>query len=677
MKAIVCWATSYAVTCLGVAAQGPAAVLQPRDVFELEFASDPQIAPAGDKVVYVRNLMDVMADRRRSNLWCVAVAGGDPRPLTTGARNDSSPRWSPDGRRLAYVSTADGSAQIYLRWMDTGQQAKLTQLPRGPSGLAWSPDGKWLAFSMLVPEKREPFAKLPAAPKGATWAAPPVTTQEMVYRHDGQGYLEDGHSQLFVLSADGGTPRQVTTGDFNHRGTPSWSAESDALIFSANRHEDWQDDPRNTEVYEVALQDGAVRALTTRFGPDDGPVVSPDGQHIAYLGFDDRRQGYQVIQLYVMARDGSAKRALLADLDRDAGRLRWRQDSGGIYFQYDDEGRTKVGWVALDGTLRTPIDDLGGTSLGRPYSGGSFSVARDGTIAYTCTDTATPADVAVRVDGSAASRRLTALNDDLLAHKELAEIDEFWCASSFDDRRLQGWVAKPPGFDPQVKYPLILEIHGGPFANYGARFAAEMQLYAAAGYVVLYLNPRGSTGYGGEFGNLIHHNYPGEDYHDLMSAVDAVVARGHVDTERLFVTGGSGGGVLTAWIVGKTRRFRAAVVAKPVINWYSFVLTSDSAAFFWRYWFPGFPWDHHEHYYARSPLSLVGQVETPTMLLTGEQDYRTPIAESEQYYQALRLRGIDTMLVRVPGASHGIAARPSQLMAKVVYILEWFKRHDK
>jgi acylaminoacyl-peptidase len=271
--------------------------------------------------------------------------------------------------------------------------------------------------------------------------------------------------------------------------------------------------------------------------------------------------------------------------------------------------------------------------------------------------------------------RLTRLNDDLLGHKELAAVEEIWFESSFDGRRIQGWVAKPPGFDSEQTYPLILEIHGGPFANYGDRFAAEIQLYAAAGYVVLYVNPRGSTSYGEEFGNLIHHNYPGQDYDDLMSGVDAVIARGFIDEDQLFVTGGSGGGVLTSWIVGKTDRFAAAVVAKPVINWYSFSLTADHYSFFYRYWFPGFPWDYQEQYMARSPISLVGNVTTPTMVLTGEQDYRTPISESEQYYQALKLRKVDAVLVRVPGASHSIADRPSQLMAKVAHVLKWFEMH--
>jgi len=258
---------------------------------------------------------------------------------------------------------------------------------------------------------------------------------------------------------------------------------------------------------------------------------------------------------------------------------------------------------------------------------------------------------------------------------ERAQVQHLPVTSSVDQRAIDAWIALPPGFDASKKYPLILEIHGGPHTAYGPHFAMEIQLMAAKGYVVVWSNPRGSSSYGEAFGNLIHHNYPSEDYNDLMDVVDAVIAKGYVDDKNLFITGGSGGGVLTAWSIGKTNRFAAAVVAKPVINWISFGLTADAYPYFTQYWMPGMPWEHHDSLWKRSPLSLVGNVSTPTMLLTGEADYRTPISESEQYYQALRLRGIDAAMVRIPGASHGIAARPSRLIQKVGHILAWFERY--
>lgn len=643
------------------------------DVFQLEYAADPQISPDGERVVYVRSFMDIMADRRRSNLWIIDADGSNQRPLTSGNENHHSPRWSPDGDRLLYLSGEEHTAQVYCRWMDTGQTARLAQLPGPASGIAWSPDGSRIAFSMPVRSPSEPFVKMPAKPRGATWADPPKVIDKVVYRMDGIGYVPDMFFHLFVLPADGGSPRQITSGDFHHR-NPRWTPDGEALIFSANRHDDWEYQPRNSEIYSVDLGTREITALTDRLGPDTAPEISPDGKSIAYLGFDDRYQGYQVTRLYLMNGDGSGGRVLTGDFDRGIERATWGADGGGLYVQYDDRGNTKLGFVSLDGEIETIASDLGGLSLGRPYSGASFSVADDGVFAYTLSRPDFPADVAVGRRGDA-MERVTHLNDDLFAHKVLAEIEEIVFSSSFDDREIQGWIAKPPGFDASKKYPLILEIHGGPFANYGDRFAAEIQLYAAAGYVVLYVNPRGSTSYGGEFGNLIHHNYPSQDYDDLMSGVDAVIARGFIDEDNLFVTGGSGGGVLSSWTVGMTDRFAAAVVAKPVINWYSFALTADFYQMFYRYWFPGPPWEHMEHYMKRSPLSLVGNVTTPTMLLTGESDYRTPMSESEQYYQALKIRKIEAALVRIPGASHSIAKRPSQLIAKVAHILKWFEIH--
>lgn len=664
---------------LPASASTPAAdpkVLQAMDVFQLEYVSDPQVAADGRHVVFVRQFMDVMEDRGRSNLWL--HDGESSWPLTTGLSNDSSPRFSPDGQRLLYVSSGDSGPQLYLRWLKGGHTALLTQLPHAPGDLSWSPDGRSIAFSMFVPSPREPFAHLPAKPEGANWAPAAKVIDSMLYRGDGRGYLDPGYRQIFVLSVDGGTPRQITSGDFQHSGTLAWTGDSRHLIFSANRRPDWQQEPADSELFEISVDDGSLRQLTHRHGPDHTPVLSADGRYLAYLGLDERYQGYQVTSLYVIDRTEktSTPRRLAGSLDRSIQSPRWDHAGRGLYFAYSDRGNGKIGYVAVaDGKVEEVADDVGGTTLGRPYSSGAFSVGgEDDLVAFTLTRPHHPADlVTTRRRGT--ERRLTHLNQDLFSHKELAQVEEIWFESSHDQRKIQGWIAKPPHFDASKDYPLILEIHGGPFANYGDRFSAEVQLFAAAGYVVLYINPRGSTSYGQEFGNLIHHAYPGYDYDDLMSGVDAVLKQGYVDADRLYVTGGSGGGVLTSWTVGKTHRFRAAVVAKPVINWYSFVLTADSYNFFYKYWFPGFPWDHTEHYMERSPISLVGNIETPTMLLTGEADYRTPISESEQLYQALQLKGVDSMMVRIPEAGHGITARPSNLISKVAHILGWFERH--
>ncbi len=639
---------------------------QPMDVFQLEFAADPQISPDGTEIAYVRTSMDVMRDRRRSELWIVGADGTGHRRLAEG----SSPRWSPDGTRLAYSS----GGQIQLRWMDTGESATLTQLLEAPRNIRWSPDGERIAFNMLVPYPAPQLAAPPRPPPGADWADPPIMEDRFKSRQDGVGYLDFGYSHVFVLPVSGGTPRQVTTGDFHHASAPAWTADGAGLVFSANRNEDWVMDYRNSELYFAPIDGGEIRALTTRNGPDHSPAVSPDGSQVAFVGYDDRVRTYQVSRLHVMNLDGSGARVVTEDLDRSVSNPVWAADGHRIYFQYDDEGNSKVAFTTLDGEVAILGESLGGTSYGRPYGGGSFSVADTGAFAFNQSTPGMPGELSVGAPGQSV-RQLTSLNEDLLSQRTLGEVEELWWDSSFDGRPVHGWIVKPPDFDPSRKYPLILEIHGGPISNYGDRFSAEMQLMAAAGYVVLYTNPRGSTSYGEEFGDLLYRNYPGNDYDDVMSGVDAAIGRGYVDEDNLFVTGGSAGGILTAWIVGKTDRFRAAVSQKPVVNWISKTLTADNwyGYYFSRY--EGLPWENPEPYWKFSPLSLAGNVTTPTMILTGADDLRTPLSESYQLFHALKFQGIDTAVVRLPGASHDMSRRPSQLIAKIQNIVAWFDKY--
>ena len=683
MKKIHLTAAAALLLVLGLSltsasAEEKAGKLSAMDIFNLEVAGDPQISPDGKKIVYARAFSDVMTDRRCSNLWIVNFDGSDNRPLTIGNFSDGSPRWSPDGTRIAYVSDRDGAPQIYCRWMDSDQVAKLTNLQTPPSGIAWSPDGKSIAFTGLVPGSAPQIGQIPAAPPGAKWSEPATVTDKLVYRFNGAGYLKPGYYHIFTIPSEGGTPRQISTGNFQHGGAGirasdvSWTPDGRFLLCSTNRNPDYEYEPLESEVYEFSIENGSVRALTHRKGPDGSPVASPDGKYIAYLGFDDAYQGYQVTHLYVMNRDGSGSKAVSSSLDRDIASPQWAADGSGLYFLYDDQGNTKLAFISLDGSVKQISGNIRAATSA--YGGGAFSVAKNGAIAVTYSKPNIPGDIASIAPGGQV-KVLTAVNQDLFAGKQLGEVEEIWYQSSIDHRKIQGWIIKPPGFDPSKKYPLILEIHGGPFADYGDRFDIEKQLMAARGYVVLYTNPRGSTSYGAEFGNLIHHKYPGDDFYDLNSGVDAVIAKGYIDTDNLFVTGGSGGGVLTCWVIGHTTRFRAAVTVYPVINWYSFNLTSDIAAFTTKYWFPGFPWDNVEHYEKRSLLSVVKNVKTPTMVLVGEEDYRTPISESEQYYTALKLLKVESVLVRVPGEPHGISRKPSHHAAKVSYIINWFDQH--
>lgn len=651
--------------------------LEPLDVFRVQVASDPQISPDGFRIVYVRNSADISTDRRVSNLWIINFDGSGHRALTSGSYSDASPRWSPDGTRLAYVSDREGKAQLYIRWMDTGETAKLTDLENPPAGISWSPDGKQLVFTSLVPAAPPKIASMPAAPEGAKWADPPRIYEDLIYRFNGPGYLKPGYSQIFIISSEGGAPRQLTTGNFPHGpgagdfggSHASWAPEGKSLIVSMNGSPNYEYEPLHNEIFEISTADGSLKQLTHRNGPNDSPAISPDGKLIAYVGFDDRYQGHQTTYFYVCNRDGSNPHAITSKLDRDVSSPRWSSDGNGVFVSYPDQGDTKLAYIPLDGEPKIIADHLN--------LGASFSVAKNNSFAVQYDTPSDPGDVAGASLSNPKLNVLTNLNRELFTAKKLGAVEELWYESSFDHRKIEGWIIKPPDFDASRKYSLIIQIHGGPFSNYGDRFDLNAQIWAAAGYVILYTNPRGSTSYGEEFANLIHLSYPGDDFYDLNSGVDAILAKGYIDKDNLFVTGGSGGGVLTCWMIERTDRFRGAASLYPVINWYSWTLTSDLPSFGSLYWFNGNPWDRSDEYMKRSVISQVKNVKTPTLLMTGEEDWRTPISEAEQYYAALKLLKVESALVRFPGEPHGLSRRPSHQIAKIVYTQNWFDSHRR
>ena len=672
--AILFAATSLSTPALAAPATAPSRYLTGEDLFNLEWASDPEISPDGRTIAYVRKSNDIMTDKARSTIWLVDVASGQQRPLLAGSGSYFSPRWSPDGSRLAYVAAEGGSPQMFVRWMASGESARITQLPDSPGAIAWSPDGRRIAYTMTVPDDAAKLGHAPDRPEGAKWADPLEVIDAVTYRADGAGYLKPGYDQIFWVPADGGAPTQLTFGATNAGGPVSWTPDGRSILFSANLSKNWEREPVNSEVYRISIDGGTPVALTNRQGPDGSPVVSPDGRHIAYVGFDDKQLGYQDARLYVMNLDGSDSHVLTGSFDRSVGSPVWGGDSRSIYVQAEDRGTSRIERVGLDGSIHEVASGMGGGELDRPYTGGDFSVSKNNVVATTWGDPLHPNQIAVATGGGV--RQLTHLSSSLLDSKVLAQVQKLPVTSSLDQRPIDAWMVTPPDFDTAKKYPMILEIHGGPFSAYGPQFSTDDQLYAAHGYVVVYSNPRGSTSYGEDFANQIDKAYPGHDYDDLMSVTDAAIASGHVDANNLFVTGGSGGGVLTAWIVGKTDRFRAAASQKPVIDWASFVLTSDGAAYYSPYWFAKKPWEDPMGYWNRSPLSLVGNVKTPTIVVVGSEDYRTPDSEAEQFYEALQLRGVPTRLVKVPGASHGgLADRPSQSAAKASAILAWFDRY--
>jgi dipeptidyl aminopeptidase/acylaminoacyl peptidase len=661
------------------AALGPEPGRQPfstSDVWEWRTVSDAQIHPEATLVVYVVSRADPMKDATYSNLWVVGTSGGAPRAVTEGPYQDTSPRWSPEGDRIAYITNRSGKKQIRVRRLKDGAEVEVTSLAEAPSNIAWSPDGRSIAFVARAPGKPAWSVKMPDKPAGAEWAPPPIVATRLEWRIDASGYVQPGHQHVFVVPAAGGAPKHISSGEFDHRGEPAWTPDGRTIVISAARSADAEYALDGDDIFAFDVASGSVRQLTRRSGPDDGPLVSPDGKWIAFTGNDFKLQSYFIRKLYVMSADGSRMRALTGLHDRDVASPRWSSDSRTVYFVSDDRGGSHVYAARMDGTVRQVTKAV--ERFGAYGTAPSFSLAWNGRAAAVRSTHAEAPDVwTFAVDRPDEPKRLTASNDALLRERALGQVEEI-SYDSFDGKKMQGWVMKPPGFDPSQKYPLILDIHGGPHAMYGVEFDLQRQIFAARGYVVLYVNPRGSTGYGEDFGNIIHTNYPGDDYEDLMRGVDAAVARGYVDAKRMAVTGGSGGGLLTAWIIGKTDRFAAAVSQYPVTNWITQVGTADHGYRHAAVWMKGMPWENPEQYLRHSPVFLAQNFKTPTMVITGEADLRTPMAQSEELYFALKARKVDAVLVRIPDEPHGIrGAHPSHRIAKMEHVLGWIEKYTK
>lgn len=642
------------------------------DLFGLSVASDPQISPDGSKIAYVRHTNDIMTDTAVSSIWLVDVKSGEETPLVTGEGMHASPRWSHDGKRLAFISTKSGGGpELHVRWMDSAVSANITALPESPGGISWSPDDSRIAYTARVPAKPLSLGSAPEKPEGAEWKSGLTIIDSVTYRYDGAGYIKPGFTQVFVVSASGGAPRQLTFGERHHAGALEWTPDGAEILISGNRDEDWELAGIDTEVYSINVASGAIAELTTRDGPDGTPQASPDGGAIAYFGYDDRAMAYRQNELYLMDRDGSNKRRIAADFDRDFTSMEW--SDAGLFVGYEEGGEYKVARISVSGTVSPTEARLVDTYYSRPYAGGKWSISDNGTLAYTSGSSTRPSDISVLRSGRVT--QLTSLNALKLADKQLGRTLALEVRAA-DGTPIPSWIVLPPDYKPGARVPMILEIHGGPYAAYGPHFSSDYQLYASAGYATLFTNPGGSTGYGQAFADRIEGNYPISNHDELMAAVDAAIAAGYADPDKLFVTGGSGGGILTAWIVGQTDRFAAAASYKPVINWTSMALMSDGYAFFGKYWMKGQPWERPDDYWRRSPLAAAGNIKTPTLVLVGDEDYRTPRSEAEQFYGALKVQGVDTALVVTPGASHSdLSMSPSQQAAKSAAVIAWFDKY--
>lgn len=661
------------------ATDGAAKPVEALDLYRLEQPLDPQLSPDGRTVAVLRQLRDIQTDRVRTELWLVAADDGERRLLVGADRSPGNARWSPDGKSIALIGKEGSNSQLLRVSLADGRVQVLSSLRQPPRSFAWSPDSQQIAFVALVERKAPEFFELPKKPEGAQWANAPRIVRDYPYRADGEGWLVAGDMQLFVLELGSGRQRQLTSGpgDWGARDeAPAWLPDGQSIIVSADTDPAARRRANEGDLWQVSLREGEpVQRLTKDEGFETSPAVSPDGRSLAYVGWRKRANSFQRTDVFLLPLDSKQPaRNLTASLDRNAASPRWREDGSGIHFLYQDEGVNRVGLATLAGQTRVLVPQVGNTRLLLPSSSGGTYSAAAGRFVYPSVEADRPATLALWSD----SRQLVLwdMNSEWRADKLIGQLEEIRIPSKADRRSVHGWILYPPNFDPSRRYPLALDIHGGPHLDYGPMFSITHQLYAAAGYVVLFVNPRGSIGYGEEFASLIHLAYPGRDHDDLMSAVDSVVARGFIDPRRLYIGGGSGGGVLSSWAIGKTDRFAAAAVKRPVINWASTTLTTDIGALMGQYWFERMPWEQPEKYWARSPLSLVGKVTTPTLIITGEEDWRTPMSDSEQYFQALQLRGVDSALMRLPEASHGFG-RPSQWLAAILGTIGWYDKHRR
>jgi len=641
---------------------------------DLEQVTNPQLSPDGSQIVYTRRWVNKLEDRWESGLWIIGADGSKNRFLTKGA----NAVWSSDGSRIAYL--ADGEpkgTQIFVRFMDaSGASTQITRESETPADIRWSPDGKWIGFSMMVPKTTSWKIDMPDAPKGSNWTAAPRIVQSRHFRQDQRGFIDPGFRHLFIVPADGGTPRQITHGDWSIGqrfdaldGAVGWDWSRDGRTIYADGLADstWDANYVKSNIYSIDVATGAMHSLTAKDGSWASPVLSPDGRKIAYRGYTEITDSYHASEPYVMNIDGTAPRKI-ASLDRDIGNIFWSDDGGGLYFTVEDHGTSNVDLAPLAGPPRAITSGIHMLTALRMVRGGRA-------VGLRATSKSPNDVVAIRMPRRGRSAdvvQLTHVNDDLLAGVRLGDVEHMSFAST-GGTQVDGWIVKPPGFDATKKYPLIMEIHGGPHGAYTVAFSYSYQNFASNGFVVLYTNPRGSTGYGSAFGNAIMHRYPGVDYEDLMAGVDALVGRGYIDTTRMYVGGCSGGGVLSSWVIGHTNRFAAAAVRCPVINWMSFIGQTDVPLFTQNFFDAPF-WEKPEQWLKQSPLMYVGNVTTPTIVMTGELDLRTPIPQSEEYYGALKTRGVPSALFRFAGEYHGTTSKPSNFMRTQLYMMSWYNR---
>ena len=654
------------------------------DLLDFVWIADPQISPDGSAVAFVRVVVNRAEDTYDSSIWLVPTGGGDPRAMTTG-RRDTAPRWSPDGTRLGFLRPAEiagraAAPQVHVLALDGGEARTVTSLPDGVTTFAWSPDGTRLVVGSNVRTSQRVRSE-PGRPKPSE--ARVITRAR--FRADGGGYLDGSRrGRLFVVSSRGQGPARALGRDRINDSDPAWSADGRRVYFVAQPALEPDYGPPRMVVMEGDADSGEVRQLAAVDGSISRLSPSPDDSRLAFVGSltGARVRSYDQPDLFVLDRTSLALRNLTEKYDHDVGAGLsgdQRAPRGGSAARplWTVDGRALLTVIAVDG--RAPLAHVDSrTGAVTLLADGAHEVqgvtaARDGRLALLRSSQTTLTDIYVADAPQSTPRQLTRLNEALFSTLDLPQPEEFR-TRSFDGTRIHGWILKPPGFDPAKQYPLILQIHGGPHAAYGETFTHEFLWMAAKGYLVVYTNPRGSTSYGQQFGNVIQHRYPGDDHRDIMAALDEVVGRGYVDTARLGVTGGSGGGLLTNWALTRTTRFKAAVSQRSIADWAAWWYGADFTLFTPR-WFEGPPWREGKDFAKRSPITHVDKIVTPLMLVDGDEDHRTPpMAGGETMFRALKMRKVPVVMVRFPGEGHELSrsGAPWRRIDRLRHIVGWF-----
>lgn len=658
------------------------------DLYQFSPISGTRISPDGQSVIYTVHRVDRKTEKKYSNLWIAAADGQTlPRQFTYGDQNDSSPRWSPNGEQIAFLSNRgdkEKPAQIYLIPYSGGEARPLTKIEGSIGAFAWSPDGKRLVCTVrktdaevVEREKDEQSKKL-----GTVYRQ----YDRLFYKLDGYGYLPKERSHLWIIDAETGEGKQITKHAVFDEQNPTWSPDGQSIAFVSNRSEAPDMTPDRVDLYIMPADGGTMRKIKTPVGSKSHPSYSPDGKMIAYFAQEGEGLDYRNINVWVVAADGkTGARNLTGAFDVQANGWTindltdpesipptWTKDGKAIYFGAVYHGSTLIKRVSTDGNNLENFIGEGGAA-------GSFSFDSDQTcMAYAYGRIDDPVQVYTRDLASKNVRQLTRQNCDLLENIDLSLVEEVWFKGP-DGNDLQGWIMKPPGFDPARKYPSIMEIHGGPITQYGKLFMHEFYFLAANGYVVYLTNPRGGSGYGEAHTQAIWGDWGNRDNADLMAWADYVEKLPYIDTSRMGVTGGSYGGYMTVWIIGHTQRFKAAVTQRCVSNFISMWGSSDFNWSFQNELNGKPPFEALQYYWDHSPIAYIGNAKTPTLVIHNELDHRCPIEQGEQVFVALKRLGVETEFVRFPEEFHGLSrsGRTDRRIARLKHILRWFDKYLK